>query len=1063
MEDSQGDIWIGTNTAGVSRFDGATFTQFTEQEGLGYNRVWAMHEDSGGNIWFGTGSGGVSRFKDRSFVHFTDIQGLSNNKIRSVLEDSQGSLWFATEGDGVSKYDGKNITHFTEMEGLSNNYVFSMLEDSQGRLWFGTNQGANRFDGKSFTTFTVKEGLCGNSIWAMLEDSQGNIWFGSEGGVSCYDGNFFIQYTKNEGLNVDFIFSILEDSQCNIWFGTNGGGAIRYDGNNFTHFTTSEGLCGNEVNTIFEDSHGNLWLGTECGVCWFDGKRMTSFSQNNILLSSSISSFLEDDQGNIWISTLKGIELAIPSRVKGEQGFQLLDFEKPDGLQTTDFFPNSVCLDKKNRLLWGTAKGLTILDLNRFELPTAPPKNITVDQVKVNQHFLDYQRLEDRAYWQSLPFGKTPNPTFDSIVPFFNIPLNLTLPHQLNHLTFHFSAIDWTAPHKIKYSFFMEGLDQTWSIPQSEPEADYRNIPPGTHTLKVKAIGAAQVWSEPYEYTFTIRYPWWQTWWAYSIYGFVILTGLYALNRFWLRRKLQLAETLRLKELDQVKTRLYTNITHEFRTPLTVIQGVNEQIREAAETLESPGIIDKTQIVHRNSHTLLTLVNQMLDLRKLESGNLPVQMVQRDIIIYLNYLLESFHSLAEAKEIRLHFYSDETELVMDFDPEKIQHIISNLISNAIKFTPEGGEVFLTIKEEMERCAIRIEDTGIGIPSDQLPHIFDRFYQVDAISTRKAEGTGIGLTLTKELVKLLEGDIQVESMQGQGTSFLLWLPIRRTAPKMGTTPNLDLAGGSAGETPLPESLIPLDSVSLPLVLIIEDNKDVSNYIHSCLDAEYRSEKAYDGQQGIDKAIKLIPDLIISDVMMPEKDGFEVCRTLKKDPRTSHIPILLLTAKADIDSRLQGLECGADVYLPKPFHKTELLVQLRKLLELRETLRAYYLSLATDGRGEGQKSVPQEENEFVLRIRQKVEAHLADPTYSVDQLCQDLTMSYSQLHRKLKALTGYSANQFIRYIRLREAQRLMKENDYSIAEVAFNTGFEDPAYFSRAFKKEFGVTPTEWREG
>ena len=513
---------------------------------------------------------------------------------------------------------------------------------------------------------------------------------------------------------------MLEDSQGNLWFGTNGGGANRYDGKSFTHFTTKEGLSNNKI-----------------------------------------SSMLEDRQGRLWLTTMKGISLLIFSDEEMKVGQNpnaakkfIYTFGKVDGLIRWDFEINSTCLDRDNRIWWGSIDGLAMLDLNRFELPDQPPRNVQLTNIEINQEFLDFRSIVDPIP-NNLQFGLQKNLTnyFDSVVPFNNYPVEMSLPYNTNHLTFHFTAIDWTAPHKIQYQYFLEGLEKYWSVPQSENKADYRNLPHGTFTLKVRARGVAQIWSKPFKYTFTILPPWWLTWWIKSIYALIILGALYLIYRFLVNRQLARAETHRLRELDEVKTRLYTNITHEFRTPLTVIQGMADKILQEPKDW----LINGVRMIKRNSQTLLNLVNQMLDLAKLEAGKLKAEFIQADIIPFLKYNLESLQSLAESKDIRLHFFSDLDHLVVDYDADKIRHIVFNLISNGIKYTPAGGTVIMEVSRSEKVFQMTIKDTGVGIPADQLPNIFDRFYQVDTSSTRQQEGTGIGLALTKELVNLLEGE------------------------------------------------------------------------------------------------------------------------------------------------------------------------------------------------------------------------------------------------------------------------------------------------------------------
>ena len=520
-----------------------------------------------------------------------------------------------------------------------------------------------------------------------------------------------------------------------------------------------------------------------------------------------------------------------------------------------------------------------------------------------------------------------------------------------------------------------------------------------------------------------------------------------------------------LEKLNQFKSRFFTNISHEFRTPLTVIKGMSDQIEEDPSRWLEKG----NRMIRRNTNQLLDLVNQILELRKLEAGQLQLRLEQRDLIAFLRYLIESFHSLAESKDLSLSFHSTASELWMDMDPEKILRIISNLFSNAIKFTPAGGQIRLTVdkRQNMEEgnsessAAITLSDSGTGIPAEQIPHIFDRFYQVDGTSTREGEGTGIGLALVRELLELMEGKIKVESKLGEGASFHLQLPITCKAKKISKPLHPEIPVHLTDFPEEKEEIVPGPGgeQSLPSLLILEDNPDVVEYLVSCLEDQYALLIARDGQDGIDLALEQVPDLIISDVMMPHKDGFEVCNILKQDQRTSHIPIILLTARADDDSRLQGLKRGADAYLAKPFNKAELFIRLEKLLELRRALQARY--------GGSMSELPspsaefEAEDQFILTIRQTLEENLTDADFRVPELCKSLGMSRSNLHRKIKALTGSSTAIFVRRLRLQKALGLLQESDLNISEVAYEVGFSDPRYFSRTFAMEYGYSPKSVR--
>jgi len=531
-------------------------------------------------------------------------------------------------------------------------------------------------------------------------------------------------------------------------------------------------------------------------------------------------------------------------------------------------------------------------------------------------------------------------------------------------------------------------------------------------------------------------------------------------------------EADRLKELDNLKSRLYTNITHEFRTPLTVIMGLNDRITNNDKAKD---------LIRRNSKNLLQLINQMLDLAKAEEGKLQLDLIQKDIVNYVRYLTESFLSAAESKNIKLTFYTEKTQLIIKYDEAKIQHIIQNLLSNAIKFTPDYGKIIIHVKtvviQKQSFLQIKVKDSGIGIAQKEIPHIFDRFYQSDNTSTRKVDGTGIGLALTKELVNLMNGKILINSQLEKGSEFIIQLPYEEElSPEIAqgfidaetTIASMPLAFSS----PSKSNKVAVEATNLietfnleidnkPLLLIIEDNEDVLTYIQLCLVDHYRINVARNGKEGLEKAYELIPDIIISDVMMPEKDGFEVTQTLKQDKKTSHIPIILLTAKATQQNKLKGLKYGADAYLIKPFDKEELLIRLEKLVELRNRLQQYYASSKFLGK-ENKAKIDNPESIFLKEMYQIINKHLMDNDFSVPQIAQAMNMSQVQVYRKLKALTGKTPTQYIRFIRMEKAMTLLKTTTLNISEIAYDLGFSDPNYFSRTFQQVYGQTPSSIRK-
>lgn len=523
----------------------------------------------------------------------------------------------------------------------------------------------------------------------------------------------------------------------------------------------------------------------------------------------------------------------------------------------------------------------------------------------------------------------------------------------------------------------------------------------------------------------------------------------------------------KLTELDELKSLFFTNITHEFRTPLTVILGMTDQIEKSPDKWLEKGVT----LIRRNGNGLLNLISQMLDLSKLEAGKLHLNMVQGDVIKYINYIIESFHSLIDSKNLRFHFLCEKPEIIMDYDPDKLLSILSNLLSNAIKFTEKEGNIYfmintLAVSKNQRELIVQVKDSGIGIPSSQLSHIFDRFHQVDHPSQALHQGrsSGIGLALTKELIKLMGGEIKVESQEGEGTTFTVTLPISHNAPSLNSIKAIDLSPqldniASQLNVEDGELLAEQPDGQLPSLLLVEDSTDVAQYLVACLEGKYLLDVAWDGQEGIEKAIENVPDIIISDVMMPKKNGLELCQTLKTDERTSHIPIILLTAKTDIDSRISGFERGADAYLPKPFEQKELFIRLENLLNLRRKLQARYASMddlvpTTD------KSI-QQEDEFIIRFRDAINNNLEDENFGIPEICREVGLSRTQVHHKIKALTGRSTSHYIRSIRLHKAKELLKTSTMNISEIAYEVGFRDPKYFSRTYREEFGQNPKEER--
>ncbi|WP_177179681.1 hybrid sensor histidine kinase/response regulator transcription factor [Cyclobacterium xiamenense] len=1084
--EQNGTIWGVHASSAISNFDGEQFTFYGTNQVFPDVRALTKVSlvDTEGRVWANTNGYGIQRISPKVIQH-TNFEGVSKNAdISAIAEDSTQHVWFGTHGNnGAIKYDGITYTLFRYFKQDENNpgaVIRSLYADGRGNIWMGAIKGGRslgglyKWDGNHLLWFTQNEGLPDNDVFAITEDQDGAIWFGSGTGIlTKYDGSSFTKYPGTGTIR-----ALITDQQGTIWAGTAGAGLRKFDGTYTTFFTQNEGLSSNSIVSLLEDQNGNIWAGSpDKGLNLFNREKetFTTYTTEDGLSSNDIWTITADRAGNIWVGAGDCLNLLVQDQEKEGLSYKILDYCDADGLHGGEFYANATLLDKEGRIWWGNNKSVSMLPAGVYPIQKTPRVELT--SVEIDQNPIDFHSLSERsrtgkAYWseKERELGLT-RMKFKEAVPFHNYPTDLELPHHLNSMGFRFSAFQYPRTDQVQFSYFMDGLDNAWSLASPEDRVDYRGLPPGTFTFKVKAAGIEQIWSEPFEYAFIIHPPWWRSSWAYLIWSALVGLVLFSFYRYKVNRKLEQQEARRVKELDVLKNRFYTNITHEFRTPLTVILGVAEQLADQrAWPISKKEFSRGISLIYRNGNNLLRLINQLLDLSKLDAGHLKLNMAQGDVITYLKYLTESFYSMAQDKHIHLTFFSEDKEVIMDFDEKKIQQIVYNLLSNAIKFTKKKGKIIFHVEKKMDagnaKLHIKVIDTGIGIPPDQLSHIFDRFYQVDTSSTPKDEGTGIGLALTKELVDMMKGSIDVESTVGKGTVFHVLLPIFKDSapgnfvfdwvPGWGTDKMANVKEGSSSKK------VNSRIAGSPIILIIEDNRDIITYVESILE-NYVFYSAENGQKGIDKALALIPDIIITDVMMPEKNGFEVCEALKKDERTSHIPIILLTARATQEDRVEGLGYGADAYLAKPFHKEELKTRIAQLIAIRKKLQKKYSNLVKDSPQEtAPTTTPGPEETFLEKLKEAVLVNLDDSEFGPAQLSDSVAIGQMQVYRKLKALTGKTPSQFIRSIRLEKGMKLLQTTEMTISEIAYEVGFSDPNYFSRTFQLKYKITPSDFRK-
>jgi signal transduction histidine kinase/DNA-binding response OmpR family regulator len=1138
FEDHAGALWIGTEN-GLNQFDRttATFTRhqhdLDDPQSLSDNAVRAIYEDRSHTLWIGTERGGLNK-RSRSGEAFrnhrhepNNPRSLSDNEVLSIHQDRDGVLWIGTFAGGLNRFDpAKREFEVYRHEpnnryGVSHDRVMSIFEDRKGTLWVGTQGGLSRLnrEDRKQVEFKNHQHDPGNSlsvsnsrILSIYEDRAGVLWIGTWGdGLNRFDRkaetfkNYQHDPNNDQSLRNNDIQAIYEDPDeagKALWLGTFAG-LERFDRETetFQYYQLDKDVRQRrryyDIKAIHKDRAGNLWVASFGGGLYRllataspADAEFRRYREQDGLPNDFVTGILEDDRGALWISTRNGLAKFDPKTGTWKK------YEATDGLPGNVFNASACYRNAGGEMFFGGLNGVVAFH------PDSVANNTLVPPVVISR-FSRYNAGD---------------PEGNAIVEKgISDRLHLELSYQDKILIFEFAALNYNNSAKNQYAYKLEGFNKNWILLGHKREATFTNLSPGEYTLLVKGANNDGVWNEDgATLKITIAPPWWKTWWAYALYAVLFIGLLHALRRYELNRQqykhrleLEKVEAEKLKDLDQMKSRFFANISHEFRTPLTLILG---QIDSALPAVAERKTKRKLLVAYRNARQLLRLIRQLLDLSKLEAGSMALKAERGNLVGFLKNLVFSFEALAERKRIDLRFHSDREKIELLYDAEKLEMVFYNLLSNAFKFTPEGGRVIVecglgiadpsipdfgmrradsekasapqagssTIRNPQSAITV-VKDTGIGIPAASLPHIFDRFYQVDSSHTRAHEGTGIGLALAKELVELHHGDISVTSKEGVGTAFVIKLPLEPVISDQFSVisdqlPVIseqyqkiehheammeDATIQNSNTPPIQKSIDPaIQPSNQELVLLVEDNADIRAYMREHLEDHYQIIEAANGEEGLGRAQEAIPDLIITDVMMPKLDGYQMSCLLKQDERTSHIPIIMLTAKASLDSKIAGLETGVDDYLIKPFSTKELLVRVRNLIALRRQLRARFSTATLIKPSEiAATSVDQA---FLQRALACVEARLEDEQFGVDQLAEAVHMSVSQINRKLKALIDQPAGQLIRSMRLQRAADLLKQNAGTVAEIAYRLGFGSQAHFTTMFLKQFGCTPSEYKK-
>jgi len=1071
-KDRNGKYWIGTR-GGLYVYEknkGATAFYYhdeREPKSLVNNSIQCIFHDLKGDVWIGTRNGINFLIEERQNIQgYKSMPGddryLNSSEIYAFWVDPKGDLWMGTESGGINILNRKTarFRYMLPQKGnpnsLSTNCIKALLDDGKNNLWIGTFLGG--IDVLNLQTGTFKHyrndpadssSLSDNRVWSLLRDSNNDIWVGTSSGLDKFDPatGSFIHYRNLAGRQQ--VSWLTEDTDHTIWIGADN--LILYE-------PKTQRITRIQETTRFmlHDSRNRFWLATpNHGIALFTKEKgiIKYYSEKNGLANNQTLAVLEDNEHFLWISTTNGLSKFDP------ESERFHNFSLKNGFQNNQFTYGAAYKTTQGELLFGGISGFNVFN------PT---------KIKSGDYFPQIVLTDLKIFNKSVKIGDQKK---DVLTKSISETDKIVLQYDMNSITLDFASFDYANSIGIQYSYFLENFDKDWNEPSVNRSATYTNLDPGEYTFQVKTVSIDRKESNLGPVLkIIVRPPYWEKWWFRGLVFLSLSSLLYLLITFLLNKEklkndlhLERINARKLHELDMMKLRFYTNISHEIRTPLTLILGPLEKMR--ANTIPQNDMKGHVEVMYRNATQLHQLINQLLDFRKLESGNLKLTLACGDMVSFLAEIVGSFDKYAEEKEISLKFNSLKKEIITNFDADKLGKIMNNLLSNAFKFTGKGGKVSVNLSlvfdsneneesggsPDTRMIEITVKDTGIGIAETNLEKIFIRFFQVD--DGAKQTGTGIGLALTKELVKLHHGDISVQSKPGKGSKFTIHLPYEEVMKQEPAgTANVDELIEPAGIRRMEELTAETMPSGRKIMLLVDDNSDVRYFIKSHFNTNYQVLEAENGLEGWTIALKTIPDIIICDVMMPDIDGFELCRKIRKDERTSHIPIILVTALGSREHEIEGLSYGADDYITKPFDLVILQTKVENILSVRQSLKQKYTSEMLLQPRNIILSSPDER--FLQKAIEVVENNISDPDLDIERFATAIGVSRMQLYRKLDALTEMTVKEFVRNIRLKRAAQLLVQKKLNISEIAYAVGFKDLSHFRKCFKLEFGMSASEY---
>ncbi|WP_316788216.1 two-component regulator propeller domain-containing protein [Pedobacter frigoris] len=1066
-----GSLWIGTQE-GLSILDpkSKVFSNYRHNPdintSLSQNSIHSMFQDLNGTMWIGSFYGGVDLVYPypHAFHNYRAsgfVSSINSNIVRAIVEDKHKNLWIGTEGGGLNYFDRTNhkYSYYRMIPGNPNampsNLVKSLFHDKNGKIFIGMHEGFISVfnpEKEHFEHIINTSDRLGNKgsadIMTILEDSRGTFWVGSRDGLNNIiriPGGFAKKTVKSDlekQLNSNYIQTIIEDSSQNIWIGTVKGLHLYNPATRkMSIFLKKEGdkdsLQSDYINCIIQTSKDQFCIGTYFGgISVFDiaHKKFKTYTETDGLSNNNVLGMIKDNNGNLWISTDNGL-----SKMNLKTG-RFNTYTKSDGLAGNDFNMRSFLKTSKGEFFFGGYNGLTSffpdqIDVNNIVSP------ITFTGLKLFNEFVQVNNAnkmmkENIIYSPKLKFN-----------------------YDHNNFTIGYALLNYIKPDKNKYYYKLDGYDKDW-ISTSLPYATYTNLPSGNYIFTVKGINNdGTPGGNPATIGINMLPPFWASWWAYLFYFFLFSSiSFVTLRYFFVKAMLKKSENLQ-----KMKLNFFTYVAHEIRTPLTLILGPIEHLLITSRNY--PEINNQVIPLKNNADRLMRLVTELMDFRKAETGHLKLHVSMGDLVGFCHEIFIAFKDMAVSRNIEYSFTTDQESTELYFDKGQLEKVLFNLIANAFKFSNKDGKVELSIHQTNQEVEIKITDNGQGIPYDSQNKLFSDYFQVDEQESNHI-GSGIGLALSKGIIEAHHGKIEIVSTpatleQNGYTCFTIKLKKGKAHFKKEELLEVKEIP-SQHKVYLQQDAPPIfvnkdkDVVkSNEMILIIEDNIEITQLLVDAIGSYYQIETCLNGLSGLKIAVELLPDLIICDVMMPLMDGLELCQKLKTDERTSHIPIILLTARSSYDHQLAGYETGADAYVTKPFSMALLNLNIKNLLAARDTMRKKFsqeINLQPQN-----VTINSTDHAFIDRIIKYIETHMADENFGVFDLAKEMGMSLPILYKKIRAMTDLSVNDFVKSIRLKRASQLLKQNVYTISEISYMVGFNDPKYFSREFKRAYGETP------